>query len=136
MSPAVPLAVAAALLMASALLAQGAVPVRVHSQDKLWRGLAAIEVPEDTGHSYAMHQAYKVARKPWADMIVRREAADGSVMYLSRTYDCEAGTWRWLGEAERLGLLSQSVTAVGQTGPRAIEAGTVEGRLAAFACGL
>ncbi len=134
-----------ALLLASSLWAAetpqprpAAVPVKVYNADKIWRGGPKVEIalPATDGSAYSLVSVYKVGGKPWADLVARREAPDGGVTYLSRTYDCAHGTWRWLGEGNTLGAMTAAVASVGQTGPRAIEPGTVEGGLAAFACGM
>ena len=125
------------LALGAGIAAAQGLPARIHDRITTFagdpaRGIAASEDPKAV---FTLHSAHKEAGRPWADAIWVRRAETG-VSYLSRAYDCAAGTYRWLGEAREIGRISLSVTSVEQTAPRRLVPGTIEYQLARHACAL
>ncbi|NNU81843.1 hypothetical protein HMH01_15505 [Halovulum dunhuangense] len=120
----------------SMAMAQG-LPVRIHDGIRTFAGdpNRVVAATQDPPSRITLYSAHKEGGRPWADAIWVRQTPEGR-SFLSRAYDCEAGTYRWLGEAARLGQISLSVSSVAQTAPRRLEPGTVEYDLARHACAL
>lgn len=126
---------AIALLGSSAAFAQS-LPVKTYSDGRIFNGNRnnVIPVPEAPEARYSLLSAYKVGRRPWADIVVRRDTAQGT-WFLSRTYRCDQGIYRKLGEGNNTRMLSEH-TRPGQAKPLRLIPGTIEFSIARYACGL
>lgn len=109
-------------------------PVKTYPEITTFRG-SDRAVASDGAAVYTLYTAQKEGGRPWAGAVFVKRMG-GQVSYLSRAYDCAAGTWRWLGEAARLDRISQSVTSLDQTRRRALTPGSIEYQLAYYACAL
>ncbi len=130
-------ALAVAGLAAAAAQAPGAglLPVRIHERIATFRGDGDTVIARSDGGEYLLYSAHKEGGRPWADAIFVRRDRDG-VTYLSRAYDCAAGTWRWMGEHDDITRISRSVGSIADIRPRPVEPGTVEHALARHVCAL
>lgn len=126
---------AIAVFGSSAALAQ-ALPVKTYKDGRIFNGTTdhVIPVPEAPDARYSLLTAYKVGRRPWADIVVRRDTAEGT-WFLSRTYRCDQGIYRELGEGDNPRILS-ATTHPGQAQAQRLVPGTIEFSIARFACGL
>ena len=111
-------------------------PVKTYEEGRIFQGNknSVISVPEAPEARFSLLSAYKVGRRPWADMVVRRDTAAGT-WFLSRTYICDQSIYRELGEGDNPRILS-ATTRPGQAQPKRLQPGTVEFSLARYACGL
>ncbi|MSU88930.1 hypothetical protein GE300_04740 [Rhodobacteraceae bacterium 2CG4] len=109
-------------------------PVKTYPEITTFGGSDA-PVAADGQAVYQLYSAQKEAGRPWVGAVFVRRMG-GAATYLSRAYDCAAGTWRWLGEAARPDRISLSVTSLDQTRRRALVPGSIEHRLAHYACAL
>lgn len=128
--------VCCALLLSFGLSAQAqTLPVRIHKEIKTFAGSDTRVVAVDGADRYTLVSAHKEGGRPWADAIWAKRGPDG-VTLLSRGYDCANDIYRWLGEARDFRGISRSVSSPGQTRQRRLTPGSIEHRLAAYACGL
>ena len=120
---------------ASTALAQ-ALPVKTYEEGRIFQGNrnTVIPVPEAAEARYSLLSAYKVGRRPWADIVVRRDTAEGT-WFLSRTYICDQNIYRELGEGNDPRILSAN-TRPGQAQAKRLVPGTIEFSIARYACGL
>lgn len=133
------MAVSAGILLSlgAGLAAAQGLPVRIHKEIRSFSGNPAqvIATTDAPPARYTLYSAHKEGGRPWADAIWARRDA-GGVTYLSRAYDCAAGTFRWLGEAARIDRISLSVRSIDQIRPQPLTPGTLEYLLARHACAL
>ena len=125
---------AVTLLAWSAAAAQG-LPVKIHRDITAFQGDKNAAILVDGATRYALVSAHKEGGRPWADAVFWR-VTDGQVTWMNRRYDCAAGTYRWLGEAEDYAGMSRSVTSLEELRDRPLQPGTVEYALAHHVCGL
>jgi hypothetical protein len=135
MNPLLPTLVAFALATTGSAMAQE-LPVKTYRQGKIFQGntRSVIPVPQDPTARYSLLNAYKVARRPWADIVVRRDNANGT-WFISRTYRCDQGIYRELGEGDNPRILSEN-TSPDQSRAQRLQPGTIEYSIARYACGL
>ncbi len=129
-------AILAFLLLGTGMVWAQTLPVKTYREGRSFQGdtRSVIPVPEAPEARYSLLSAYKVARRPWADIVVRRDDANGT-WYLSRTYHCDQDIMRDLGEGENTRRLSEH-TRSGQAAAQRLVPGTIEYSIARYACGL
>ena len=124
------------ILLGSTVVAQN-LPVKIYETGKKFRGSdtqPVLRVNKPLAVYYYVN-GYKVGGRPWADAMWRKVTPEGT-KFLSRTYDCAAGTWRNLGEGRAASTVSLSIEDLETVRDREARSGTAEFALAKFACGL
>lgn len=123
-------------LMLGAAAAAQTLPVKTYREITSFRGDTnrIITSTDNPSARYSLYSGHKEAGRPWADIVVRKDS-DAGTLYLSRAYDCAAGTYRVLGQSTKLTELSRNMTPA-QARDRLLEPGTLEYKFAFFACGL
>ena len=125
----------ALLLIALPATAEGLLPVKVHPRIKAFRGGPSVIVAQDGATVYSLVSGHKEARRPWADVILRKTGPDGQ-SFVARAFDCAAGTVRRLGEGRTVRDIPLSITDLAQLRDRPVVPGSVDHAIGRYVCAL